>query len=56
MTAQLLLKKEKRYAASYLKDECLRSYSPDDSDDSHSQVRFNYNVVFKVNVGIVVIF
>ncbi|KAK8389615.1 hypothetical protein O3P69_008957 [Scylla paramamosain] len=39
LTAQLLLKKGKRYAASYLKDECLRNLSPDDSEAPHAQGR-----------------
>ena len=39
LTAQLLLKKGKRYAASYLKDECLRNLSPDDPEVQHAQVR-----------------
>lgn len=39
LTAQLLLKKGKRYAASYLKDVCLRNLSPNDSEPPRTQVR-----------------
>lgn len=38
LTAQLLLKKGKRYAASYLKDECLRNLSPSDTEAPRTQV------------------
>lgn len=37
-TAQVLLKKGKRYAASYLKDECLRNLSPSDKEMPRTQV------------------
>lgn len=41
LTAQLLLKKGKRYTASYLKDECLRNLSPSDTEAPRTQVRLN---------------
>nr|XP_045608709.1 E3 ubiquitin-protein ligase Ubr3-like [Procambarus clarkii]XP_045608710.1 E3 ubiquitin-protein ligase Ubr3-like [Procambarus clarkii]XP_045608712.1 E3 ubiquitin-protein ligase Ubr3-like [Procambarus clarkii]XP_045608713.1 E3 ubiquitin-protein ligase Ubr3-like [Procambarus clarkii] len=38
LTAQVLLKKGKRYAAKYLRDECLRNLSPKDSLIPRTQV------------------
>lgn len=39
LTAQVLLKKGKRHAAKYLRDECLRNLSPDESQAPRTQVR-----------------
>ncbi|XP_042224390.1 E3 ubiquitin-protein ligase ubr3-like [Homarus americanus] len=38
LTAQVLLKKGKRYAAKYLRDECLRNLSPGDLQTPRTQV------------------
>lgn len=38
LTAQVLLKKGKRYAAKFIRDECLRNMSPEDTQAPRTQV------------------